>query len=90
MDAAGTLTTQRVDLGVQGADRVQVTSDLRAGQFVVLADVGAAVPSSGTTLRGGGFGGGLGGARDGFGGAFGGARPGLGGGLGGGAARPGG
>jgi multidrug efflux pump subunit AcrA (membrane-fusion protein) len=66
--ADGKATLQRVALGVQGGQRVQVTSGLSLGDRVVLADIGAAVPSSTNGQRGGfgglsggGFGGGSGG-----------------------------
>jgi multidrug efflux pump subunit AcrA (membrane-fusion protein) len=62
-----------VKVGAVGATLTEITSGLTDGQQVVLADLGAAVPSSSSTLtRGGGFGvGGFGGG--GFGGAGGGA-----------------
>jgi multidrug resistance efflux pump len=66
--ADGKATLQRVALGVQGGQRVQVTSGLSLGDRVVLADIGAAVPSS-TNGQRGGFGGLSGG---GSGGGFGG------------------
>jgi HlyD family secretion protein len=63
----GKETRRTVKVGAIGAALTQVASGLTAGQQVVLADIGAAVPSSSSTLtRGGGFGGG------GFGGAGGG------------------
>ncbi|HEX3780364.1 MAG TPA: efflux RND transporter periplasmic adaptor subunit [Pseudonocardiaceae bacterium] len=50
----GKLTQTRVQLGVQGADLTQITSGLKAGQQVVLADLSTALPTSGsTTTRGG-------------------------------------
>lgn len=69
----GTPTLTRVTLGVIGADRAQVTSGLKLGQSVVLADLNEAVPSSSTTLtrRGTGLGGLTGGgAFGGVGGRF--------------------
>jgi len=71
--ANGTPTLTRVTLGVVGADRAQVTSGLKLGQQVVLADLNEAVPSSSTTLtrRGTGLGGLTGGgAFGGVGGRF--------------------
>lgn len=67
----GTATRTQVTLGVVGSSRTSITRGLRTGQSVVLADLGATVPTSTTTtgnrLGGaGGFGGG------GFGGAPGG------------------
>jgi HlyD family secretion protein len=44
--ADGKATTKQVTLGLQGDERVQITSGLSAGDRVVLADVSAAVPSS--------------------------------------------
>ena len=56
----GTTTTVAVTLGAVGDDVVQVTAGLRAGQRVVLAELGQALPSSTTattgTLRFGQFG----------------------------------
>jgi trimeric autotransporter adhesin len=71
--SAGKLTTTAVTLGVQGADRVQVKSGLRAGQRVVLAEVSAAIPSSDSVQRT--FGRGGGGLTTGFTGGFGGRAP---------------
>ena len=51
-------TRTAVQLGAVGGGWVQVTSGLRAGQQVVLADAGAALPSNTTGLGGRGFGGG--------------------------------
>jgi HlyD family secretion protein len=65
----GTPTTTRVTVGVRGPVVTQVTSGLRAGDQVSLADVSAPMPTSGNTGGarlggGGGFGGGgLGGGR---------------------------
>lgn len=58
VDSGSSVSTQLVTVGVQGADRAQITSGLKAGQEVVLAEVDAAVPSSNTQT--GGFGGGRG------------------------------
>ena len=56
------VTTARVAVGAVGPERTQITSGLKTGQRVVLADLSAALPSSSTSARiGGGFGGGLGG-----------------------------
>jgi multidrug efflux pump subunit AcrA (membrane-fusion protein) len=56
IDTNGTLTTTRVQIGAVGADSVQLTSGVREGDRVVLADIKQAVPSSNTisgrTLRG--------------------------------------
>jgi multidrug efflux pump subunit AcrA (membrane-fusion protein) len=90
VDAGGKVTTKRVTLGVEGAERVQVLSGLSVGDQVVLADISASVPSSNTTVRRGGTtlgggltgGGGLGGGGLTGGGGFGG-RTGGGGGGGG-------
>jgi trimeric autotransporter adhesin len=66
--ADGKPSTVSIQIGTVGADRTAVTSGLTAGQVVVLADLGQAIPSSNTTTRfGGGGGGGFGGS--GFGGA---------------------
>jgi len=43
--ADGKLTTTPVTLGVEGDERVQITSGLSVGQQVVLADISASVPS---------------------------------------------
>jgi len=62
--SSGTVTRTPVTVGVVGQRRTSITRGLRIGQTVVLADLGASVPSSTTTNRGrfgGGFGGGLGG-----------------------------
>jgi trimeric autotransporter adhesin len=70
-----TTSTARVTLGVVGPDNTQITSGLKAGQVVVLADLKQAVPSSNIANRLGGTGSGLGGAltgATGFGGAGGG------------------
>ena len=75
VDAHGTASTQRVEVGAVGPELTQVTSGLKVGQQVVLADLTKALPSSTSTTTGfgarqaGGFGGGAGG---GFGGGFGG------------------
>ncbi|MCU1655995.1 MAG: hypothetical protein JWO57_651, partial [Pseudonocardiales bacterium] len=72
--AGGTTSTVPVTLGVAGSDITQIKTGLKAGQQVVLADLGQALPSSTTssttgTFRpgqfpgGGGFGGGAGGGR---------------------------
>jgi HlyD family secretion protein len=63
----GKTTTVAVEIGVVGAQKTEITSGIDAGQTVVLADVGAAVPSSnadsriasqfGSGLTGGGSGG---------------------------------
>ena len=56
------VTTARVTVGAVGPERTQITSGLKTGQRVVLADLSAALPSSSTSARiGGGFGGGPGG-----------------------------
>ncbi|TAM90264.1 MAG: HlyD family efflux transporter periplasmic adaptor subunit [Jatrophihabitans sp.] len=70
-----TTTTTRVGVGAVGTGRTQITSGLRAGQQVVLADLGAPLPSSTNPLaglRGTGLGG-AGRVRVGFGGGAGGA-----------------
>jgi multidrug efflux pump subunit AcrA (membrane-fusion protein) len=60
----GNTSIVAVQIGVVGAETTQITSGLRAGQVVVLADLHAAVPSSNTNSRivnaitGGGTGGG--------------------------------
>jgi HlyD family secretion protein len=62
----GKPTIVRVQLGTIGAERTVITSGLEAGQVVVLADLGASIPSAGTNtggFGGGGFGGGGGGTR---------------------------
>jgi trimeric autotransporter adhesin len=68
--ADGKTSAVSIQIGTIGTDRTAVTSGLTAGQTVVLADLGQAIPSSNTTNRfggGGAFtGGGLGGG--GFGG----------------------
>jgi multidrug efflux pump subunit AcrA (membrane-fusion protein) len=64
--SGGKPTTVRVELGTTGAERTVITSGLKAGQVVVLAALGAAIPSAGTNtgqFGGGGLGGGLGGNR---------------------------
>jgi biotin carboxyl carrier protein len=60
--ANGKVSVQRVNVGIAGFDRVQVTTGLSAGQRVVLADISAPIPSN-TSLTGRRFGGagGLGG-----------------------------
>lgn len=66
---SGSNTTRTaVQLGAVGNGWVQITSGLKAGQQVVLADAGTALPSNTTGLGGGGFGGG--GFRTGTGGTF--------------------
>ncbi len=45
----GTPTLTRVSIGVQGADLTQITSGLKAGDQVVLADLNTALPTAGTT-----------------------------------------
>ncbi len=57
----GTPTPTRVSVGVQGADLTQITSGLKAGDQVELADLDTALPTSGTTNTRGAFGGGGGG-----------------------------
>ncbi|MGN6723649.1 MAG: efflux RND transporter periplasmic adaptor subunit, partial [Marmoricola sp.] len=65
--SAGKVTTTAVTVGVMGSTTASITSGLKAGQQVVLADLNASIPSSSTSgngLRGfgnGGLGGGLGG-----------------------------
>jgi hypothetical protein len=68
--ANGKVSTALVTLGTEGTDRVQIKSELKAGQRVVLAEVSAAIPtnSSGNLGRFGNGGGlvgpgGLGGTR---------------------------
>lgn len=59
--SGGTLTTTPVTVGVMGSTTASITSGLKAGQQVALADLRASIPSStssGNGLRG--FGGGLG------------------------------
>lgn len=58
--ANGKTSIVAVEIGTVGADRTAVTSGLTAGQTVVLADLGQAIPSSNATTRfggGGAFGG---------------------------------
>jgi HlyD family secretion protein len=58
----GKQARRSVKVGARGAALTQITSGLTSGQHVVLADLGAAVPSSSSTLTGGGaFGRGAGG-----------------------------
>jgi hypothetical protein len=63
----GVVTPVRVVPGAVGTLRTQVTSGVKAGEQVVLADLSVPLPSAdtGAGLRGGGFGGG----GTGFGGA---------------------
>ena len=72
---AGKTTSVRVTLGTVGANRTQILSGVHVGETVSLATMGAPVPSSSTTTRGGLTGlagtGGFGGAG-GFGGGTGG------------------
>jgi HlyD family secretion protein len=61
-------STARVSIGLSGADLTQITSGLKAGQSVLLADPSQPLPgsaNSGTTTTGR-FGGGAGGAGGGF------------------------
>jgi HlyD family secretion protein len=62
-----TATRNRVTTGVVGTSLIEVTAGLTAGDRVVLADLGAAVPTSGSTTNGrtGGFGQGFGGGTGG-------------------------
>jgi HlyD family secretion protein len=81
----GKPTTTRVTVGVQGPVVTQVTSGLKAGDEVALANINEPMPTAGNTTGAGRFGGGGltgGGGRAAFGGG--------GGGLGGGAAAAGG
>jgi HlyD family secretion protein len=65
----GKATTVPVKLGVIGSTVTQITSGVSAGDQVVLADLGTALPTAGTTGArgfgggGGGFGGGAAGGR---------------------------
>ena len=54
---SGSATTVRVTTGVAGAERTQISSGLKAGQQVVLANLNEPLPSNDTTSR---FGSGLG------------------------------
>jgi multidrug efflux pump subunit AcrA (membrane-fusion protein) len=78
----GKTTTVPVTIGVVGTDVTQIKSGLKAGQQVVIADLGQQLPSSTSSTNsgfrpGGGFGGGgFGGGGFGGGGFGGGARPG--------------
>jgi multidrug efflux pump subunit AcrA (membrane-fusion protein) len=75
----GQVTSTRVVVGAVGPELTQVSSGLKTGQRVVLADLSAPLPSSSTNARiGGGFGGGLGGGGFGGGGFGGGQRTGAG------------
>jgi trimeric autotransporter adhesin len=60
--SGGKTTTSRVGVGAVGVDRTEITSGLKAGQRVVLAQIDAPLPSSGTTTRRGLGGTGIGGA----------------------------
>jgi multidrug efflux pump subunit AcrA (membrane-fusion protein) len=51
----GKPTTVRVTLGVAGSDVTQVTSGLRAGQQVVLAELSQPLPGSATSSTNGTF-----------------------------------
>jgi hypothetical protein len=65
--SGGTVTTTRVVVGAVGAERVQVTSGLKPGQQVVLADLSEPLPTGDTaTGRFGGGGGFAGGGPPGF------------------------
>ncbi|MDQ1467109.1 MAG: hypothetical protein QOH10_1524, partial [Actinomycetota bacterium] len=55
--ANGKTTIVPIQIGTVGADRTAVTSGLAAGQTVVLADLGQAIPSSNASTRFGGGGG---------------------------------
>jgi multidrug efflux pump subunit AcrA (membrane-fusion protein) len=71
--ANGKVTVTRVTTGVEGADLVQIDSGLSTGQKIVLADIGAAIPSStDTTTNRNSLTGGLSGTTGGFGGRTGG------------------
>jgi multidrug efflux pump subunit AcrA (membrane-fusion protein) len=48
VDNGGKITTTQVRVGVEGTDRTQIVSGLRAGQRVVLATVSAPVPTGST------------------------------------------
>jgi hypothetical protein len=78
VDASGKTSVVQVKLGLEGTDVTEVTSGLKAGQQVVIADLSVGLPgsstSTSTTTRFPGVVGGFGGAG-GFGGG-GGARPG--------------
>jgi HlyD family secretion protein len=54
--ANGKTSTVSIQIGTVGTDRTAVTSGLTAGQRVVLADLGRAIPSSDATTRFGGGG----------------------------------
>ena len=47
----GKTTTTAIEIGVVGAQQTEITSGIDAGQTVVLADIGAAVPSSNADSR---------------------------------------
>ena len=52
--ASDQVTSTRVEVGAVGPERTQITTGLKAGQRVVLADFSAALPSSSTNARVGG------------------------------------
>ncbi|HEX5401818.1 MAG TPA: HlyD family efflux transporter periplasmic adaptor subunit [Pseudonocardiaceae bacterium] len=85
----GKPTVTRVTVGVRGPVVTQVTSGLKAGDEVALANINEPMPTAGNTTGAGRFGGGLGGggarAAFGGGGGFGGGRAAGGDGAGGGA-----
>ncbi|WP_018503583.1 HlyD family efflux transporter periplasmic adaptor subunit [Parafrankia discariae] len=71
----GRATAVRVETGAVGSERIEVTSGLESGDQVVLADINADLPSSGSSGsadNGGLFGGGTGGGSFGAGGTGGG------------------
>ncbi len=54
--SGGKTSVVRVQTGAVGVDRTQITSGLKAGQRVVLAQTDAPLPSTGSTTRGTGVG----------------------------------
>jgi multidrug efflux pump subunit AcrA (membrane-fusion protein) len=72
--SGGKASPVRVTVGATGADRTEITSGLRSGQVVMLADFGQPLPSSNVNANrfGGGGAGGLGGLNGGLGGGGGG------------------
>ncbi len=62
LSASGVPTAKKVTIGMVGGVYTQITSGLKDGQSVVLADLAEPVPSSNTSTIGGFGGGGFGGA----------------------------
>jgi hypothetical protein len=76
VDAGGKTTEVQVKLGLEGTDVTEVTSGLKAGQQVVLANLATGLPGSSTTPTTTGFPGGAGGFGGAGGARFGGTRTG--------------